>query len=68
MADVPLRDKRPVFAVTLFLPARATEIGVVSSYGWGGATRWKVGGGDRRLQTIDQPAPFERIRQAISAS
>jgi fermentation-respiration switch protein FrsA (DUF1100 family) len=32
----------------------------------GGATLWEIPGGDHRLQTIDRPALFERIRQALS--
>lgn len=68
MADVFLRDNRTLFAVTLFLPACATGIGVVFSHGWGGGTSWDLAGGDHRLQTIDQPARFERIWHTISAS
>ncbi len=33
----------------------------------GGATLWEIPGGDHRLQSIDRPALFERIRQTLSA-
>lgn len=32
----------------------------------GGATLWEIPGGDHRLQTVDRPALFERIRQTLS--
>jgi pimeloyl-ACP methyl ester carboxylesterase len=32
----------------------------------GGATLWEIPGGDHRLQTIDRPALFERVRQSLS--
>lgn len=34
----------------------------------GGARLWDFPGGDHRLQTIDRPALFERIRQALTAA
>ena len=34
----------------------------------GGATLWEFAGGDHRLQTIDRPALFGRIKQAITAA
>ncbi len=32
----------------------------------GGATLWEIPGGDHRLQTIDRPALFERIRRSLT--
>ena len=34
----------------------------------GGATLWEFAGGDHRLQTIDRPALFGRIKEAITAA
>ncbi|MBI2457759.1 MAG: hypothetical protein HYV46_16660 [candidate division NC10 bacterium] len=82
--DVHVRNGRTFLATKLFLPGRANGLGVVFSHGWGGAhlfddlhafladtggaTLWDFPGGDHRLQTIDRPVLFERIRQALTAA
>ena len=71
--DVYLRNGRTFLAAKLFLPARANGVGVVFSHGWGGAHLFDdlhayLADSGVTVVSIDRPALFGRIKEAITAA